>query len=162
MVDRAVIAEARRALGRQLAAYREAAGLNQHQLAPLVHYGRSTIANAETGHSTCSRVFWERCDEALHAGGALVRGYHDLQAAGRAERAQVAEHAEAERAALLRGLTDHQSASASDGLVAVPVDAPPAGASASGAPPGSGADRIVLRLKHDGADVVLPLSRRVL
>jgi len=58
MIDPEAIAEARRALGRQLAAYREAAGLIQEQLVPLIHYGRSTIASAETGYSTCSRTFW--------------------------------------------------------------------------------------------------------
>ena len=45
MIDSEAIAEAKRALGRQLAAYRDAAGLNQHQLAQLIHYGRGTIAN---------------------------------------------------------------------------------------------------------------------
>ena len=44
MIDPEAITEAKRALGRQLAACREAAGFNQHQLAPLIHFGRSTIA----------------------------------------------------------------------------------------------------------------------
>jgi hypothetical protein len=91
MIDPEAITEAKRALGRQLAACRDAAGLNQHQLAPLIHFGRSTIANAETGHSICSRTFWERCDQALHADGALLCGYDDLQALIGTQRAQVAE-----------------------------------------------------------------------
>jgi len=44
MIDPETVTEAKRALGRQLAAYRDAAGLKQSQLAPLVLYGRSTIA----------------------------------------------------------------------------------------------------------------------
>ena len=40
---------ARRALGRQLAALRDAAGLTQHDLAPLVGYGRSTVGTVEIG-----------------------------------------------------------------------------------------------------------------
>ena len=97
MIDPDAITEARRALGRQLAAFREAAGVNQHQLAPLIHFGRSTIANAETGRSTCSAAFWERCDEALTAGGALLRAYNELKALVRHQRADVARMLERKR-----------------------------------------------------------------
>src|SRR5687767_10727941 len=79
MIDPDAIRETRRALGRQLAALRDASGLNQHELAPRINYGRSTIASAETGYSQCSRIFWKRCDETLNAGGALVQGYDRLQ-----------------------------------------------------------------------------------
>ncbi len=41
MIDPSEIAAARQALGRLLAKYRKAAGLNQHQLAPHTHYGRT-------------------------------------------------------------------------------------------------------------------------
>src|SRR5439155_26943542 len=41
MIDQSALSQARRALGHQLAAYRQAAGLKQEELAPLVHYGRS-------------------------------------------------------------------------------------------------------------------------
>ena len=91
MIDPEATTEAKRALGRQLAASRDVAGFNQHQLAKEIHFGRSTIANAETGYSTCSRTFWERCDQALQADGALLRGYDDLQALVGTQRAQVAE-----------------------------------------------------------------------
>ena len=60
VIDSEEIREARRALGRQLAAYREAAGLIQQELALKIHYGRSTIANVEIGRQRCSRAFWER------------------------------------------------------------------------------------------------------
>ena len=61
MIDPTRITAARRALGRQLAASRKAAGLSQHQLAPRVHYGRSTIANVEVGRQNVPREFWEHC-----------------------------------------------------------------------------------------------------
>lgn len=96
------IAEARRALGWQLAACREAAGLIQEQLAPLIHYGRSAIAHAEIGRRTGSRAFWQRCDQALHAGGALLRGYDEFTALTGQRRAEIAQRREAERVATFR------------------------------------------------------------
>ncbi|MFI7645148.1 helix-turn-helix domain-containing protein [Micromonospora sp. NPDC049460] len=69
------IREARRRLGQQLAALRKAAGHTQHSLAPLTLYGRSTIANTETGHQRPDRTFWQRCDEVLHTDGILTAGY---------------------------------------------------------------------------------------
>ena len=57
------IGELRLALGRQLAAYRKAANYSQHQLAPLVGYGRSTVANVEVGRQQVPRAFWLRCDD---------------------------------------------------------------------------------------------------
>ncbi|WP_180214577.1 helix-turn-helix domain-containing protein [Phytohabitans suffuscus] len=119
MIDSDAITEAKRALGHQLAACREAAGFNQHRLAEEITFGRSTIANVETGYSTCSRTFWERCDHALRAGGALLRGYDDLQALIGVSRMQAAELAEAKRVAKFRELhaggslaDDNQSRSA--------------------------------------------------
>src|SRR2546423_12930022 len=109
MIDPEAITEAKRALGRQLAACRASAGFNQHRLAGEIHFGRSTIANAETGYSTCSRTFWERCDRALQADGALLRGYDDLQALIGTRRVQVAERAEAKRVAKFRELQGQQA-----------------------------------------------------
>ncbi len=57
MLDPSEIVAARHALGRLLAKHRQAAGLNQHQLAPHTHYGRSTIANGETGRQNVPRDF---------------------------------------------------------------------------------------------------------
>ena len=74
------IAAARRALGRQLAAYRKAAGYSQHQLAPHTGYGRSTIANVEVGRQHVPRAFWQRCENLLKTDGALTTGYDQLQA----------------------------------------------------------------------------------
>jgi tetratricopeptide (TPR) repeat protein len=74
------IARSRRALGKQLAAYRKAAGYSQHELAPLTAYGRSTVANVETGRQHVPRAFWQRCDEVLATDGALTTAYDELQA----------------------------------------------------------------------------------
>ncbi|MCA1673310.1 MAG: helix-turn-helix domain-containing protein, partial [Actinobacteria bacterium] len=49
VIDRRAIADARHALGRQLAELRKAAGYTQHKLAPCTLYARSTLANVEIG-----------------------------------------------------------------------------------------------------------------
>ena len=56
MIDPSEITAARLALGRLLAKYRKAAGLNQYQLAPHTHYGRSTIANVEVGRQNVPAI----------------------------------------------------------------------------------------------------------
>jgi hypothetical protein len=164
MIDPEAITEAKRALGRQLAACRDVAGFNQHRLAKEIHFGRSTIANAETGYSTCSRTFWERCDKALQADGALLRGYDDLQALIRTQRAQVAELAEAKRIAKFREVQDQQAGDAPEvEVITGSVQPLPAFTlSLEGASPEPGPDTVVLRLQLDGREVVVPLSRRLL
>lgn len=77
-----------RALGRQLAASRRAAELSQEQLAALADYSRSTVANVETGRQHVDRDFWAQCDRVLRTGDALRRGYREVEAAARSERAQ--------------------------------------------------------------------------
>jgi tetratricopeptide (TPR) repeat protein len=156
MIDPETITEAKRALGRQLAACRDAAGFNQHRLAKEIHFGRSTIANAETGYSTCSRTFWQRCDQVLQADGALLRGYDDLQALIGTQRAYVAEWAEAKRVAKFRELQDRH---AEDMLGAEDATGT---LSPDGALPKPGPDTVVLRLQLDGREVVVPLGRRLL
>jgi transcriptional regulator with XRE-family HTH domain len=69
----------RRALGRQLAGYRVAAGLSQTLLASRIHYSRSTIANAEVGRQNAPRAFWQRADELLAADGRLLDAHDRLQ-----------------------------------------------------------------------------------
>ncbi|GEM_PF-5347987 len=71
---------ARRALGAQLAAFRDAAGLTQHDLAPLVDYGRSTVGSVEIGKQRVPRRFWMRCDEVFDSGGVLTEGYDRIEA----------------------------------------------------------------------------------
>src|SRR2546421_1857482 len=90
MIDQRAIFNARRALGRQLAAYRQAAGLKQEELAPLVHYGRSSVANVETGREKGSRTFWQCCDEVLAAGGVLIAAYEATEAGLRTQREESA------------------------------------------------------------------------
>jgi hypothetical protein len=142
MIDPEAISEARRALGRQLAARREAAGYKQQELAPLIHYGRSTLASAETGHSACSRAFWARCDSVLNAGGVLLRGYDELKALARSQQAEVARLMEQRRAAKVRQLS-----------ASVTADV----AGADHAP-----DTVMLSVRVDGREVVVPLDRRLL
>lgn len=99
MIDPNEIVAARRALGRQLAKYRQAAGLNQHQLAPHTHYGRSTVANVEVGRQNVPRGFWERADAVLNAGGTLTTQYDELVSLVRQQRREIAEAEAASRAA---------------------------------------------------------------
>jgi tetratricopeptide (TPR) repeat protein len=77
------VAEARRALGAELGAYRRAAGRTQAALAKLTGYSRSTIANVETGRQHVPRDLWERADSALRTGGVLASGHDDIEAAAR-------------------------------------------------------------------------------
>jgi transcriptional regulator with XRE-family HTH domain/predicted kinase len=74
------IADFRAQLGRQLADYRRAAGYSQAQLAKRIDYARSTVANVEIGRQNVGRQFWERCEAALGAHGALLTGYTGLNA----------------------------------------------------------------------------------
>src|SRR5215475_540994 len=89
---------ARQALGRLLAGYRKAAGLNQYQLAPFTLYGRSTIANVETGRQNVPRDFWERSDRAVNAGGRLLAASEHLDSLVRQQREETARLAETEAA----------------------------------------------------------------
>ena len=91
MIDPSEIAAARQALGRLLAKYRKAAGLNQHQLAPHTHYGRSTIANVETGRQNVPRDCWERCDQVLGADGRLLAASERLNALVHQQRQETAQ-----------------------------------------------------------------------
>lgn len=70
----------RRELGRQLATRRQAAGYVQRELAALVGYSRTAIANAETGSAVIGRQLWERADRALGTGELFARGYARIQA----------------------------------------------------------------------------------
>ncbi|GAB3849108.1 hypothetical protein GCM10029963_33000 [Micromonospora andamanensis] len=74
------IAEARKELGRHLAQWRAAAGLRQVDLAKLIRYSRSQIANVEIGRDHTTRVFWHNADAALDARGALLAMSDQVQA----------------------------------------------------------------------------------
>ena len=75
------VTQLRRALGRQLAAMRNRAGLSQWELAPLTGYSRSTLSDAELGRHRLRREFWLRCDGLLKAGGRLVAAYDRTETA---------------------------------------------------------------------------------
>ncbi|MGV9215673.1 helix-turn-helix domain-containing protein [Micromonospora sp. RB23] len=72
------ITTARRELGRHLARLRKEANLTQQGLARLVQYGRSSVANTETGRQHPEREFWVRSDTALRTGGILTQQYDRL------------------------------------------------------------------------------------
>jgi len=143
MIDPDAITEARRTLGRQLAATREAAGLKQQDLASQTHYGRSTVASAEIGHSQGSRTFWERCDRVLQAGGALLRGYDQLRSLASARQAEVAATMEQRRVSKLREARVPQ----------VPIG--PGAATDS-------PDTVMMSVRLDGREVTVAINRRVL
>ncbi|WP_240033328.1 helix-turn-helix domain-containing protein [Micromonospora globbae] len=75
MADSDEIKTARRVLGRQDADLLKAAGHTQHGFARLVQYGRSSVANTETGHQHPDVAFWVRCDTVLQSGGVLATEY---------------------------------------------------------------------------------------
>ncbi|GIJ34458.1 helix-turn-helix domain-containing protein [Micromonospora sediminimaris] len=79
MADPHELSEMWRTLGQQLATFRKAAGHTQHELAPMISYGRSTIANVEVGRQHAPRSFWDRCDQVLGTDGHLTRAYDRLQ-----------------------------------------------------------------------------------
>ena len=166
VIDPQAITEARRALGRQLATFRDAAGLIQGDLASLVHYGRSTIANVETGRQSCRRSFWESCDEVLRAGGALISAYEELKALERRQRRDIAREMNPERGTRMSddGVdTDAQADVARGVEIAASTRQPQLGSLlAQGAPSGPRLDMVTLRLRLDGREVAVPVSRRLL
>ncbi|WP_298182739.1 helix-turn-helix transcriptional regulator [Saccharomonospora sp.] len=71
----------RQTLGAQLAAFRQAAGLTQGQLAKAALCDRTTLAHIEKGRARADERFWRACDEAVGAHGVLLTAFHDLVAA---------------------------------------------------------------------------------
>lgn len=78
------IDEQRRALGELLAAFRKAANLTQGQLANLAFHDRTKVTHIENGRARADERFWQACDDAVNANGALVTAFHDLEAAKQA------------------------------------------------------------------------------
>lgn len=100
----------RLALGRQLAALREAAGIVQQQLARKTGYSRPSVAHAEAGRQLLTRNFWQTADELVNAGGELLKSYDQVFAAkqeheARSREAELAK-AYAEAQARARALRD--------------------------------------------------------
>ncbi len=97
MTDRLTVTAVRRALGRQLAELRSAAGLTQSELADVVSFSRSTVANVEAGYQAASPKFWRKCDEVLGTGGALRKAYDELEELTRELHRSAAASADGER-----------------------------------------------------------------
>ncbi len=112
----------RLALGQQLAALREAAGMIQSQIGRKTGYGRSSVAKAEAGRQLLTRQFWQTTDELLRAEGALLASYEQVRAAkdeheARSREAALAKaYAEAQaQAQALRAATSSSSTEAGAG-----------------------------------------------
>jgi transcriptional regulator with XRE-family HTH domain len=63
----------RRFFGGELARLREAAGLSQRELAPLIAYSLDMLRAVEQGKRVPTKDFTERCDAELNSGGLLGR-----------------------------------------------------------------------------------------
>ncbi|MGH8602876.1 MAG: helix-turn-helix domain-containing protein, partial [Gammaproteobacteria bacterium] len=70
--------EQQRALGRYLAALRQAAGLYQVDIARAVPCHRTTVTHAEAGSQLPDTDFWEIADRIVGADGALIVRYDQL------------------------------------------------------------------------------------
>lgn len=75
-----------RRLGATLAAYREAAGLTQQNLADETLRERSGVAKIEGGHRDPELVWWAQADRVCRAEGALLEAYFETEAARAEER----------------------------------------------------------------------------
>jgi transcriptional regulator with XRE-family HTH domain len=79
--ERAEIAALRRALGEQLATFRQAADLTQKQLASTTYCDRTHIAHLEKGRARADERFWRAADCAVGADGVLLTAFHQLETA---------------------------------------------------------------------------------
>ncbi|MGH3943419.1 MAG: helix-turn-helix domain-containing protein [Pseudonocardiaceae bacterium] len=74
------LAEMRRALGAQLATFRQAAELTQSQIAKAVFRDRTTVAHTESGRRPGDERFWRVADELCGAAGVLLAAFHAVEA----------------------------------------------------------------------------------
>jgi Helix-turn-helix domain len=72
------LADQQRALGRYLAALREAVGLYQVDIARAVPCHRTTVTHAEAGSQLPASDFWKIADRVVSADGALIARYDEL------------------------------------------------------------------------------------
>ncbi|MEV4693138.1 helix-turn-helix domain-containing protein [Micromonospora zamorensis] len=91
------VAEARKDLGRHLAAWRGVAGMTQVELAKLICYSRSQIGNVEIGRESTTRRFWQGADAAVGADGALLAAFDQVDALVRDFHAQEVQARERQR-----------------------------------------------------------------
>src|ERR1700753_2775845 len=109
--------EQRRALGRRLAALRSRSGFSQWEFAPVTGYSRSTLSDAALGRHRLRPGFWQRCDDALRADGALIAAYDRIEAQASVARRTARSQAQAAR---------EQQASARLHALSRPTPPPPA------------------------------------
>ncbi len=106
------IAEKRRALGAQLAAFRQAVALTQGQLAKAAFCDRTTVAHIEKGRARADERFWQASDKTVGAQGALLAAFHDLVATKQAHEQQEQEARLADARARAEWLTTNGSSTA--------------------------------------------------
>lgn len=114
------LAALKRALGRELAARREAAEFGQQHVAHKTGYSRSSVAKAEAGCQLLTREFWRTADTLLKADGALLASYEQVRTAKQEheQRSREAELAQAyAEARALRATTTPDPIRDSGGLV---------------------------------------------
>lgn len=75
------LATRRALLGRQLAAFRAAAGLTQGQLAKAAHCDRNNVTHIEAGRTRGDEQFRRIADQRCGAGGVLLAAYREVEAA---------------------------------------------------------------------------------
>ncbi len=97
MITSDELTQARKGLGKRLAAWREAAGLTQARLAQRMGYSRSAVANVEIGRQNIPRSFWQNADRELGAAGSLLAAFDQLDELVQTFRKQVAQERERER-----------------------------------------------------------------
>ncbi|WP_233604124.1 helix-turn-helix transcriptional regulator [Micromonospora sp. HM5-17] len=79
MIDPQQVQVVKRALGAKLAHWRKIRDLTQADVAERVYSTRSTIAGVERGQQVADRIFWQRCETLLSAGGELLAAYDDYR-----------------------------------------------------------------------------------
>lgn len=96
------IADLRRALGAQLATFRQASELTQAELAKVAICDRTTVAHVEKGRARADERFWQAADATCQADGALLAAFHEVEAAkaGYEQRVRGDELAEAKTKAI--------------------------------------------------------------
>lgn len=79
IIEKSTITAARKAFGKQLAGLRGAASLTQADLAGLIGYSRSTVANIEAGYQRANPRFCRKSDDALSTDEVLRAAYDELE-----------------------------------------------------------------------------------
>lgn len=107
----------RREIGAVLAAYLDASLLSHSELARITNYHRTSISHIQAGRQFPERGFWEKVDEVLGAGGALVARYdHVCDQEEKLKRAEL-ERQRAKRRARVQSMMHNTTRPSSDAVV---------------------------------------------